>query len=101
MLHDRSEFDFAVAVFHSEGSEVAAVATLRDKIEQCQDAARRQNIEQQHFGNATQELHLYYHRLFEERSEHILAENNQTLQELRETVEASAKCAIGIKNVQN
>ena len=88
-------FDLAVALVQSEGSEVAAVATLRQEhhnvqfreaskvqIEQYHEATGRmcQNREQHHFSEATRELQLYCNRLFAERPEHILSETNQALQ---------------------
>ena len=45
-----------------------------------------QPLAEQHFSNAT--LELYHSRFFDERSELILAEGNQTLQEMRDCVEA-------------
>ena len=103
---EKNKFDLAVAVVQSEGSEVAAVATLRQEhhnvqfreasmvqIEQHHEATRRmcQNSEQQHFSEATRELQLHYNRLFAQRSEHILSETSQALQKKKNTVGASAQ----------
>ena len=85
-MEGKNMFDLAVAVVQSEGSEVAAVATLRQEhhnvhfreaskvqIEQYHEATGRmcQNREQHHFSEATRELQLYCNRLFAERPDSL------------------------------
>ena len=89
-------FDLAVAVVQSEGSEVAAVATLRQEhhnvqfreaskvqIEQYHEATGRmcQNREQHHFSEATRELQLYCNRLFAERPGAHFVRNQSSIAE--------------------
>ena len=71
-------------------------------------ACRKSQHSEQHISNTTRELQLYCNWLFNERSEDILAESNQALQEMKDTFEASAQRRMGfrckaaaLKKVQN
>jgi len=106
VLRNREELSVAVAQLRSEAAAAAASASSqiahesatfrtasRHEVELYSEVARKMchDEEQQQFAIATQELHACYDRLFDERSEQVIAQSKFHIETARSEVEAVAQ----------